>query len=1189
MMNTVTILRPLGRQLMAKRYGIAPNGLVVKRDYSNAKRFRVEQAPVRHIHDLHHRLQRIERDPRACIIRGQPGAAANLADTDRRGSKNGGHFDDVPRPWVMLDLDKVKLPAGMSVIAAPQEVAQHLMDLVAMHVPELDGVTAIVQFSSSAGLEEQAEAEEAAGLAPRWRGVVKPGAGVGAHLWFWLEQAVDGPALDRWAKAINARVGHKLIDPATLRTVQPHYTAGPVFDTDLRDPLSGRRTLLVKGHSDAARLSIPAVAPRQPDKSGDAREAGRGFLGWMEAIGGPEGFHEPINRAIAAFVATNWPHPDTEWLKAALTERILAADPGGRSPSEIDRYASDANLDARIAWTTGREQEKRDAKAKAAASAAAQPIPPTYPDRGVSLATARQQAAEALRDFSAWIRAGEMPELLLRVTVGGGKTFEAIGALPELRAAGRAAGLGPVLFLHPRHALGDQIAADIRRRHPGLNVAIQRGMEAADPARPGQTMCQDPELPRAARAAGQSATAGCAACPLGPGCAYQLQGRAGRDADVWVAPHQAGFAAPFAGWPRVAVDDGRTIPVPPSAIIIDEDVTSAGVVGLNPLAPVQLALSALHSDDTPNLAGGDRELLLHLRRKAADALSGQPAGGLFRKPLEAIAATAGAGWAREWAALEWATKPRVRIARETGRAAALAAFAAAAGQRFTKLRPMLAERIGDFLDGSDARSVNLTLDPEADLGRGQGTGPAIRFAWREDFHPAWTAPLLFLDATGRPEVLRHWAPDLKVVDIEVAAPHQHVVQVWDQEFGRRWLQQPARVRSLCDAVMVELARADGAVLAILQKGVEALLRPELARRGAVQDPRPEGAREDDPSTWRFPSGAVLHLAHHGAVTGSNQWQEVATVMVIGRPATDRLDGERRAEVSAGHAVGVVPDAPDSWWPTSPGALRLADGSGRAIPRQPSHPDPLVEALRWSVSEAAVLQAIGRARGVRRTAENPVRVVVLAALALPVTVAEALTWADYLPDRVTTAAAEAAVFGQALPLAPVDMVTARRDLWTAESTAKRDLADFERLISLRRNFYKGNDPFKTLAPARYRKGVRGRWSRALVPLEQGQAVLEALIGPLAAFALDAPPPPSDPPDLAPALCPEPAERGPSGAWANPDAAPATLPDDPGGCRHHLVMALRPPGGPWPAIGPPQRPQPPAQPRSSLQEGIPSHVV
>src|SRR5688572_7104321 len=116
---------------------------------------------------------------------------------------------------------------------------------------------------------------------------------------------------------------------------------------------------------------------------------------------------------------------------------------------------------------------------------------------------------------------------------------------------------------------------------------------------------------------------------------------------------------------------------------------------------------------------------------------------------------------------------------------------------------------------------------------------------------------------------------------------------------------------------------------------------------------------------------------------------------------------------------------------------MADGTGQRIEAQPRHPDPLVEAVRWRVTEGAVLQAIGRPRGVRRTAEQPVRVVLLAALALPLTVAEAPTWDEILPDRLTVAAAEAALMGRALSLAPADLAKARPDLWKSVRAAELD--------------------------------------------------------------------------------------------------------------------------------------------------------
>lgn len=1110
--DRLTILRPLGRQQLAKAYSVAPNGQVVKRDWADVKVFSAETVPVASVHDLLRELRRIEPDARACVIRGEPVAGADMSATRRKKVENGGAFEDVPRRFLMLDLDKVKLPAGASVIDDPADAARVIVDLVAAHVPELQDVTAIVQFSSSAGIEDLAEAEAAAGLPARWDGVVKRGAGVGAHVWYWLDTPANGAELDRWAKAANARIGHKFIDPATLRTVQVHYTAGPVFGETLRDPLPGRRTLLIEGEADAATLVIPEVAARPAYEPASSANAGRGYLGWLDAIGGPDGFNTPIMGAVASFVSANWPSPDGEALADDIAARVLAADPGSRSQSEIERYADRGQIEARFKWAMEREEANRAAKAVAAATAAETSIAPTYPDRGVTLGEANRLAAEAIARFSARIAAGEVPQLLLRVTVGGGKTFSAIDALPALLAAGRDAGRGPVLFTHPRHALGDQIAADIARHHPTLRVAVWRGMEADNPDQPGEKMCRDPELPRAAKAAGQGATHGCPACPLRDGCAYHDQTSAARKAEVLVAPHQVLSMMPFAAWPRVTVD-GKKVPVPPSAIIVDEDVTSACVAGLNPLAPVQLALSALASTETPNVSGYDRDRLLDLRRRGLAAIEAMQAGPLFRDPLveagfDEIPDSTGIGTlnaAKEWAAAEWECKPRIKVNRGTTRSEALAAYEAAAEQRFTPLRAKLAERIADFLVAEDARSVALTLVPDAELGRNQGTGPAVRFAWRQDFHPAWTAPLLFLDATGRAEVLRYWAPDLETADIEVKAPHQHVVQVADRAFSRAMLATPGNASRLADLVMVEVAKAWGPVLAVCQVVPERLLRQQLEARGGVRDPLADGGDEDDPATYRFPSGAVLHLAHHGDITGSNAWQDVATVIVVGRPATNLQTGERLAEVIAGRAVGIAAAADKSQWPAIAAGIRMADGTGRLIDQQPQHSDPLVEAVRWSITEGAVLQAIGRARGVRRTTDNPARVVLLAGMALPLTVDEVMTWDAILPDRLTVAAAEAALFGRAMPLAPADMSEARRDLWETVKAAERFMEGwrrFETPQSLIRLTYKGLGGFKTHTGARYRKGLRGRWSAALVPIDGGEDALEAMVGPVAAYELAA---------------------------------------------------------------------------------------
>ena len=94
----VTILKTLGGKVLTKRYYIDPLGQVAQSAYDRATRFNV-QTPVggENIRDLHDALLRLEPAAQCCIIRGAPIAGTNLADTDRRMTKNGGKFEDVPR------------------------------------------------------------------------------------------------------------------------------------------------------------------------------------------------------------------------------------------------------------------------------------------------------------------------------------------------------------------------------------------------------------------------------------------------------------------------------------------------------------------------------------------------------------------------------------------------------------------------------------------------------------------------------------------------------------------------------------------------------------------------------------------------------------------------------------------------------------------------------------------------------------------------------------------------------------------------------------------------------------------------------------------------------------------------------------------------------------------------------------
>src|SRR5688572_7289672 len=70
-------------------------------------------------------------------------------------------------------------------------------------------------------------------------------------------------------------------------------------------------------------------------------------------------------------------------------------------------------------------------------------------------------------------------------------------------------------------------------------------------------------------------------------------------------------------------------------------------------------------------------------------------------------------------------------------------------------------------------------------------------------------------------------------------------------------------------------------------------------------------------------------AHHGAITGLDRFRESDSIIVVGRPAMNRLAGEQLAEIIRGSSVGVLP-AEGSLWPTVAGGIRLSSGTAAPV-------------------------------------------------------------------------------------------------------------------------------------------------------------------------------------------------------------------------------------------------------------------
>ena len=91
-----------------------------------------------------------------------------------------------------------------------------------------------------------------------------------------------------------------------------------------------------------------------------------------------------------------------------------------------------------------------------------------------------------------------------------------------------------------------------------------------------------------------------------------------------------------------------------------------------------------------------------------------------------------------------------------------------------------------------------------------------------------------------------------------------------------------------------------------------------------------------------------------------------------------------------------------------------------------------EAVRWSICEGELIQAMGRGRGVNRTAATPLEIDLLTDVVLPVTVDALVPWSEIRPARRDLMALEGIVLENA-----ADMATCFPELWSSAAAARQD--------------------------------------------------------------------------------------------------------------------------------------------------------
>jgi putative DNA primase/helicase len=442
-------------------------------------------------------------------------------------------------------------------------------------------------------------------------------------------------------------------------------------------------------------------------------------------------------------------------------------------------------------------------------------------------------------------------------------------------------------------------------------------------------------------------------------------------------------------------------------------------------------------DETRRLGGLDGQRLDFLRRTASDVLRAVDERDelILRDAMLDAGLTAGS--AAEARALEWRCKIDVQMHPSMTQRERKEATRAAVGNRTIRRLAMFWRAMENLLqdDGPEASGWARLATNDTK----EGPVRVLRLKARKAVADGWQVPTMLLDATLNIDFVRHFWPNAELVaDVAVQTPHQRIRQATDRSNSKRHLEpdddlpdaendrRTTHLRKL-NATLAAISRAyaPGQTLAVTQKAIHALL----------------------PTVGKQPASTAQ--AWHNGVSGIDQWKHVSSLVVVGRTAPIPAEVERIAEALTGRAMGKLA----GWYPKVATTRLMANGP----PIQAEcdrHPEPTCEAIRWQINEGELIQIIGRARGVNRTADDPVDIWVLTDTVLPLALTEILSAADLDPNPTELMLGCA---GVALENAS-DAARAFPDLWDNYNAARKA---FERAravqtatLSYKYNIYTG---------------------------------------------------------------------------------------------------------------------------------------
>ena len=403
---------------------------MVKAYQRPAYRFDHKAVEVDSLLTLSNQLKQLESRKDCLVIRGQliaGRASQSIRRTLKASAGEEPNFEHCSQQWCLMDIDDLPLPEHLSDY---QNNKAEIVDFAVSHLPEqFRNVQCWYQFSSNMGIKQ---------------GKVR------LHLWYWLSRPCSDAEMKGWLQ-------ESPVDLVLFNPVQMHYTANPVFLDGALDPFPDRSGMYEP--SGIMEVAVPELIPSVVVKKVTSKTNKFGQLDGQEVLRDEDTGLIIDGRERFLLTCSN----------QAMRQLVKGSDPK-KLVVNLDEltdltweyFTDDADLaDGKYSRDSAAFEAKRriqeledgifDFSGKSS-NIILQAVPePYFKLIPVSADEGIKQLNNELDDFFENLQEG--PKKVLRITMGSGKTFQAIAKLKEFLEK---RSLQNVEIYVPRHDLAQE-------------------------------------------------------------------------------------------------------------------------------------------------------------------------------------------------------------------------------------------------------------------------------------------------------------------------------------------------------------------------------------------------------------------------------------------------------------------------------------------------------------------------------------------------------------------------------------------------------------------------------------------------------------------------------------------------------------------------------------------------------------